>query len=151
VRAARDDDVAAIRALLLACTPADLRARYFVPHAPAAHGDIRTALFGRGALGARVATDDATVAGIGELARGDAPEIGLLVAAPCRRRGYGGALLDALIRDAAAAGAPVIDGYALWENVAVAALLRSRGFSARYDGGGVVRWRKALVQRVRVP
>jgi len=49
-------------------------------------------------------------------------------------------MTDALLRALTARGVRQIDAYTLWENLPAAALLRSRGFSGRHDGGGSVRW-----------
>ncbi len=37
-------------------------------------------------------------------------------------------------------GAVAAVAYTAWENTAAAALLRSRGFRGKHDGGGTMRW-----------
>ena len=140
-------DVAAYAALLERLSPADVRSRFHSAAAPSSVEQIRTMLFGPHALGGFVvAAPDGTLHGVAHAAAGAVrtAEFGIVVEAAFRRRGFGGALTDALFRALGARGTTTVDAYTLWENHAAAALLASRGFEGRHEGGGTVRWTLAF-------
>lgn len=137
-------DVAAYAALIEALSPADRRLRFHSAAAPSAPEQLRAMMLGPHAAGGfLVESDDGSLRGVAHAAFGgteERAEFGIVVEAPFRRRGFGGAMTDALLRALAARGVTEIDAYTLWENLPAAVLLRSRGFSGRHDGGGSVRW-----------
>jgi ribosomal protein S18 acetylase RimI-like enzyme len=140
-------DVAPYAALIASLSPADVRARFHSAAAPASPGQIREMLFGPNALGGFVvASAGGALHGVAHAAEGPGgtAEFGIVVEAAFRRRGYGGALTDALLGALAARGAVAVEAYTLWENHAAAALLSSRGFRGCHEGGGSVRWALAL-------
>jgi ribosomal protein S18 acetylase RimI-like enzyme len=141
-------DVAAYAALIAALSPADRRMRFHSAAAPSAPEQLRAMTLGpHTAAAVLVETAGGQVRGVAHAAFGDpasCAEFGVVVGAPFRRRGFGGAMTDALLRILAARGVSRVDAYTLWENAAAAALLRSRGFSGDHQGGGTVRWVLAL-------
>ncbi|HEX3465196.1 MAG TPA: GNAT family N-acetyltransferase [Candidatus Elarobacter sp.] len=141
-------DVPAYGALIAALSPADRRMRFHSAAGPPGPDELRTMLLGPHAADAVLAESaDGALRGVAHAALGDTPkraEFGIIVEAPFRRRGLGGAMTDALLRALAARGVVAVDAYTLWENVPAAALLRSRGFHGRHDGGGSVHWTLAL-------
>ena len=137
-------DVARYCALLAALSPEDVRLRFHSVTAPSDPELIRTAVLGPGSLGAVLVERRAgELVGVAHAAPANAErrgEFGILVAAPHRRRGLGGALTDALLRTMAARGFTRAEAYTAWENHAAAALLRSRRFRPQHVGGGLIRW-----------
>jgi len=137
-------DVPAYAALIEALSPADRRLRFHSAAARFPVEEIRAMMLGPHAAGGMLAeSDDGALRGVAHAAFGhtpDAAEFGIVVEAPFRRRGFGGAMTDGLLRALAARGVTSVDAYTLWENLPAAALLRSRGFTGRHDGGGSVRW-----------
>jgi ribosomal protein S18 acetylase RimI-like enzyme len=137
-------DVPAYAALIEALSPADRRLRFHSAAAPSAPEQLRAMTLGpHAAGGVLVESHDGVLRGVAHAAfaeTSDRAEFGIVVAAPFRRRGFGGAMTDALLRGLAARGVTSVDAYTLWENLPAAALLRSRGFAGRHDGGGSVRW-----------
>jgi RimJ/RimL family protein N-acetyltransferase len=105
-------------------------------------------LLGRhAAAGVLVESAGGELLGVAHAAFGDSAsraEFGVLVDAPFRRRGFGGAMTDVLLETLAARGVGRVHAYTLWENAPAAGLLRSRGFAGRHDGGGSVHWVLAL-------
>ncbi|MDB5071570.1 MAG: hypothetical protein JWM87_2681 [Candidatus Eremiobacteraeota bacterium] len=140
-------DVAAYNALLESLSPADVRLRFHSASIPSP-AQVREMLFGPAALGGVLAESSAgELLGIAHAARERSErrgEFGILVAAPYRRKGLGGALTDALLWHIAAHGTTEVVAYTAWENNAAAALLRSRGFVGKHDGGGTMRWVLAI-------
>ena len=140
-------DLAAYNALLESLSPADVRLRFHSASIPSP-AQVREMLFGRGALGGVLAESSAgELLGVAHAAHERSErrgEFGILVAAPYRRNGLGGALTDALLWHIAAHGTTEAVAYTAWENNAAAALLRSRGFVGNHDGGGTMRWVLAI-------
>lgn len=143
IRSFAPADVAAYWALLESLSAADVRARFHSASLPSPD-QVREMLFGPAALAAVLAeSSEGKLWGIAHAAREGSTrrgEFGILVDAPMRRRGLGGALTDELLWVLAARGATQAVGYTAWENAAAGALLRSRGFEGKHDGGGVIRW-----------
>jgi RimJ/RimL family protein N-acetyltransferase len=147
IRPFRAGDVPAYAALIAALSPADRRMRFHSAAAPSAPEQLRAMTLGPHAAAAVVVETAGEMRGVAHAAFGDpasSAEFGILVGAPFRRRGFGGAMTDALLRMLAVRGVSRVDAYTLWENAAAAALLRSRGFSGGHQGGGTVRWVVAL-------
>lgn len=140
-------DVTAYDALLAALSPADVRLRFHAASIPSPV-QVGEMLFGPAALGGVLAeAPGGDLLGVAHAARERSErrgEFGILVAAPYRRNGVGGALTDALLWHIAARGTTEVVAYTAWENNAAAALLRSRGFAGRHDGGGTMRWVLAI-------
>jgi ribosomal protein S18 acetylase RimI-like enzyme len=152
IRPLSQRDLAAYYALLESLSPADVRARFHSASIPSP-AQVREMLFGPAALGAVLAETRAgepsagsrggELLGVAHAARERTErrgEFGILVAAAHRRKGLGGGLTDALLALIASRGTAEAVAYTAWENVAAAALLRSRGFVAKHDGAGTVRW-----------
>jgi ribosomal protein S18 acetylase RimI-like enzyme len=140
-------DIEPYAVLIAALSPADVRARFHSAAAPASLGQIREMLFGPHALGGFVITSaGGRLYGVAHAAAGSGgcAEFGIVVAAAFRRRGYGGALTDALLRALPRRGVFAVEAYTLWENYAAGALLSSRGFRGSHEGGGSVHWALAL-------
>jgi RimJ/RimL family protein N-acetyltransferase len=147
VRPFTQADLNAYDALLESLAPADVRLRFHSATIPSP-AQVREMLFGPAALGGVLAESLAgELLGVAHAARERSErrgEFGILVAAPYRRNGLGGALTDALLWHIAAHGTTEVVAYTAWENLAAAALLRSRGFAGKHDGGGTMRWVLAI-------
>jgi ribosomal protein S18 acetylase RimI-like enzyme len=149
IRPFLDGDVPAYAALIAALSPADRRMRFHSAAAPSAPEQLRAMTLGPHAAAAVLveAYGGGDLYGVAHAAFGDpasSAEFGVVVGAPFRRRGFGGAMTDALLRMLAVRGVSRVDAYTLWENAPAAALLRSRGFTGGHQGGGTVRWVLAL-------
>ncbi len=91
---------------------------------------------GDGALLVAEAEPGGAPEGLAALVGRARPELGMLVAPGCRRRGVGGALLAACLEWARAAGAPEIVLHVFPHNSAALALYRKHGFQ---EQGRIVR------------
>ncbi|HEV3085723.1 MAG TPA: GNAT family protein [Candidatus Elarobacter sp.] len=140
-----DEDVPRYAALLASLSPADVRLRFHSVSAPSDTAAIREALLGDHSLGAVLIESvlSGELLGVSHAAPGHGErrgEFGVLVVASHRRRGFGGAMADALLSSMAGRGVTRAEAYTAWENRPAAALLHSRGFRPQHVGGGLVRW-----------
>jgi acetyltransferase len=153
LRPIRPEDEPLLRAFYASASPHDMRLRFFLARREVPHSELARYSqidYDREMTFVALNPDDAATGLLGEARAVCDPdnlraEFAIQVASHNQRRGLGRALMDKLLRYLRARGVREVIGECLHENVGMAALARSSGFSVQPGPeGGVYALRLAL-------